>query len=87
MKIPTDIITKFQVAFTPPVHQEVSGLFFSRRLVGVALPIRLEDHRLKRQRRSSRVEGPFVIVQRRGLVALRKDLKHRRGRLRRRTRC
>jgi len=51
MKIPTQIITELQIAFTPPAH-EVSGFFFSRRMVGVALPIRLEDLRLKRQRRS-----------------------------------
>jgi hypothetical protein len=52
MKIPTHIITKFQVAFTSPAHQEVSGFFFSRTLVGVTLPIRLEDLRLRGQRRS-----------------------------------
>jgi hypothetical protein len=51
MKIPTSVIAKFKLAFTPPVH-EVPGFFFSRRLVGLVLPIQLEDLRLKRQRRS-----------------------------------
>ena len=51
MKIPTSVIAKFKLAFTPPVHEEVSSLF-SRRLAGTPLPIRLEDVRLARQRRS-----------------------------------